>query len=68
MTFEQARADGLCLRYPENLGSQASINYELAVTMLMKALQVSQQVPYTWSWIDRPSGTLNRIHWMMSLS
>jgi hypothetical protein len=56
MTFEQARAEGLCLRYPENLGMQASVTYEMAVSMLTKALQVSQQVPYTWGWIDRPSG------------
>jgi len=55
MTFEQARAEGLCLRYPENLGTHPSITYENAVTMLMKALTVSPQVPYTWGWIDRPS-------------
>jgi hypothetical protein len=56
MSFEQARDDGLCLRYPENLGSHASINYETAVNMLTKGMQLSHQVPYTWGWIDRPSG------------
>ncbi|KIM74153.1 hypothetical protein PILCRDRAFT_828437 [Piloderma croceum F 1598] len=55
MAFEQARAEGLCLRYPENLGIHSSITYENAVTMLTKALAVSPQVPYTWGWIDRPS-------------
>lgn len=55
MAFEQARLEGLCLRYPENLGIHASITYENAVTMLMKALAVSPQVPYTWGWIDKPS-------------
>jgi hypothetical protein len=55
MAFEQARAEGLCLRYPENLGIHSSITYENAVTMLMKALAVSPQVPYTWGWIDKPS-------------
>lgn len=52
--FDQARADGLCLRYPENLGLHQSLTYETAVTMLTKAFAVSHQVPFSWGYIDRP--------------
>lgn len=54
--MDQARAEGLCLRYPENLGLHLSITYDMAVTMLMKATVLSQQVPFSWGWIDQPSG------------
>lgn len=55
--FEQARAEGLCLRYPENFGQHQTMTYEMAVGMLVKAYQVSHQVPFQWSWIDRPNGS-----------
>ncbi|KII91012.1 hypothetical protein PLICRDRAFT_28867 [Plicaturopsis crispa FD-325 SS-3] len=50
----QAQAEGLCLRYPENLGLHSSINYEMATKMLLRSHALSQQFPYTWSFIDKP--------------
>ncbi|KZP09124.1 hypothetical protein FIBSPDRAFT_1052009 [Athelia psychrophila] len=53
--FDQARAEGLCLRYPENLGQHGNMTYDMALGMLTKAYQVSHSVPYQWGWIDRPN-------------
>lgn len=54
-SIEQLRHEGLCLRYPENLGQHANITYEMAVSMLIKAAIASQTVPFQWGWIDRPA-------------
>jgi hypothetical protein len=54
MSIDQARAEGLCLRYPENLGLHQVVTYEMAVSMLVKATTLSQQVPFAWGWIDKP--------------
>jgi hypothetical protein len=62
MSFQQAQAEGLCLRYPENFGPQPAITYETAVNMLLHAISLSQQVPYTWGFIDKPAGTALLIH------
>ena len=48
--------DGPCLRYPENLGLHTNVTYETAVSMLLRALNLSQQVPYVWAYIDKPPG------------
>jgi hypothetical protein len=56
MHFQQTQAEGLCLRYPENLGLHQNVNYDNAVQMLLRAIQLSQSVPYTWGFIDKPAG------------
>ncbi|KAH8119596.1 hypothetical protein DFH11DRAFT_1565886 [Phellopilus nigrolimitatus] len=44
----------LCLRYPEPLGVHPQVTYESAVQMLVKAYQLAVNVPFQWSYIDRP--------------
>ncbi|KAF4577065.1 hypothetical protein EYR36_005052 [Pleurotus pulmonarius] len=46
--------EGVFLRYPENLGSHQNIDFETAVTMLLRAIPLSQQVPFSWGYIDKP--------------
>ncbi|EIW81519.1 hypothetical protein CONPUDRAFT_165633 [Coniophora puteana RWD-64-598 SS2] len=43
-----------CLRFPENLGMHGNMTVEQAVSMLLRAVQVSQNVPYQWGFIDKP--------------
>ncbi|KAI0060462.1 hypothetical protein BV25DRAFT_1908449 [Artomyces pyxidatus] len=54
ITAQQAQAEGLCLRFPENLPLHATLTHEVAVTMLTRAIQLSGQVPYQWAYIDKP--------------
>ena len=56
MSLQQAQAEGLCLRYPDNLGVHQSVNYEQAVSMLQRAVKMSAQMPYSWGYIDKPLG------------
>ncbi|KAI0747576.1 hypothetical protein C8Q74DRAFT_510852 [Fomes fomentarius] len=51
----QAQAEGLCLRFPESLGPHAQISHDNAVTMLLRAIQLSQHTPFVWGYIDKPS-------------
>ncbi|KAG6850215.1 hypothetical protein H0H93_016394 [Arthromyces matolae] len=50
----QAQAEGLCLRYPENLGLHRDVNPEAAVNMLMRATSMAASVPFAWGFIDKP--------------
>ncbi|KDQ49899.1 hypothetical protein JAAARDRAFT_165252 [Jaapia argillacea MUCL 33604] len=52
--MQQAQAEGVCLKYPENIGIHPSISYENAVQMLLRALQMAAQVPFVWGYIDKP--------------
>ena len=54
--MQSAQSDGVCLLYPNNLGAQANVSHEMALSTLLRALQLSQQQPFTWGYIDRPSG------------
>jgi hypothetical protein len=54
--MSQSQTEGVCLRYPEDLGTQPSIPQEMALSMLLRATQLSTQTPFQWSYIDRPSG------------
>ena len=54
--FQQAQAEGLCLRYPENLPLHREINYETAVNMLLRAMAMSTSVPFAWGFVDKPPG------------
>ncbi|KAJ8520873.1 hypothetical protein ONZ45_g2395 [Pleurotus djamor] len=50
----QGLPEGVFLRYPENLGSHMNIDIETAVNMLLRATQLAQQVPFAFSYIDKP--------------
>lgn len=52
----QAQNEGLCLRYPESAGMHREITLEAAVGMLLRAAHVAQTVPFTWGYVDKPSG------------
>ncbi|KAK1235468.1 hypothetical protein PQX77_001305 [Marasmius sp. AFHP31] len=54
MSYQQAQAEGLVLRHPENLGLHREISLDMAVQMLLRAPGMSQNVPYSWMYIDRP--------------
>jgi len=58
-SFQQAQAEGLCLRFPNDLGLHQQVNLEAAVNMLVRATTMAQQQPFSWSWIDRPAGQQN---------
>ncbi|KAF8073561.1 hypothetical protein FPV67DRAFT_752959 [Lyophyllum atratum] len=54
-SFQQAQAEGLCLRYPENLGLHREVNYESAVNMLTRAMSMANTVPFGWGFVDKPA-------------
>ena len=51
------QAEGLCLRFPENLPPHANLTHEGAVSMLLRAVGLATQVPFHPSYIDKPPGT-----------
>ena len=51
------QAEGLCLRFPENLPPHANFSHELAVQMLGRAISLATQVAFQPSYIDKPPGT-----------
>jgi hypothetical protein len=57
MSLQQAQLEGLCLRFPENLGLHPALTYEYAVNMLLRAIPLSNQLPYQWGYIDKPLGS-----------
>jgi hypothetical protein len=52
----QAYPEGSCLRYPEPIPPQREITYEAALMMLLKAAGTAQSVPFTWGFVDKPTG------------
>ncbi|PPR00439.1 hypothetical protein CVT24_004500 [Panaeolus cyanescens] len=52
--FLQAQQEGLCLRYPEPIAPQREMTLEHAMNLLMRATTHAQNVPFTWSYIDKP--------------
>ncbi|SJL07776.1 uncharacterized protein ARMOST_11126 [Armillaria ostoyae] len=52
--LQLAQAEGLCLRYPENLGLHREVSFESAVNMLLRAIQMATTMPFTWGFIDKP--------------
>jgi len=48
------QAEGLCLRFPENLPPHANLTHEGAVQMLLRAVGLATQVPFHPSYIDKP--------------
>ncbi|KAJ7156869.1 hypothetical protein C8R43DRAFT_997483 [Mycena crocata] len=53
-SFHQAQAEGLCLRFPENLGMHRELTIENAVILLMRGMQSSGNIPYSWGFVDKP--------------
>jgi len=60
-TFLQAQAEGLCLRYPEKIPPQREITYESAVNMLLRAISMAQNIPFTWGFVDKPLGPYDAV-------
>ncbi|KAF5309335.1 hypothetical protein D9611_014001 [Ephemerocybe angulata] len=59
MSFQQATQDGLCLQYPDPLPHSAEVSLETAVTTLMRAIQMSENRPFHYRYIDKPAeGTM----------
>jgi hypothetical protein len=50
------QAEGLCLRFPENLPPHANLTHEVAVQMLGRAVSLATQVAFQPSYIDKPPG------------
>ncbi|KAJ7132252.1 hypothetical protein C8R44DRAFT_698632 [Mycena epipterygia] len=53
-SFQQAQAEGLCLRFPEPLGMHKELTIENAAIFLLRGTQTSLSVPYSWGFVDRP--------------
>ncbi|KAJ7623692.1 hypothetical protein FB45DRAFT_926484 [Roridomyces roridus] len=49
----QLQAEGICLRFPENLGLHREVSMEMAMSYLLRAAQ-SVNVPYSLGFIDKP--------------
>ncbi|THH16176.1 hypothetical protein EW146_g4421 [Bondarzewia mesenterica] len=54
MSLQQLQAEGVCLRFPENLQPHASLSQIEAAQMLTRAIQLSTHVAYQWTYIDKP--------------
>ncbi|KAH9960102.1 hypothetical protein BC827DRAFT_1297105 [Russula dissimulans] len=48
------QAEGLCLRFPENLPPHASLTHDVAVQMLGRAVTLATQIAFQPSYIDKP--------------
>lgn len=56
--FQQVQQEGICLRFPENLGLHREISYENAANMLLRAVNMAQTIPFAWGYVDKPVGWL----------
>ena len=52
----QSHPEGSCLRYPDQIAPQREVSYEAALNMLLRAMSMAQNVPFSWGYVDRPSG------------
>lgn len=50
------QAEGLCLRFPENLPPHASLTHDVAVQMLGRGVTLATQIAFQPSYIDKPPG------------
>jgi hypothetical protein len=57
MSFPQMQQDAPVLKYPEDFAPHPNISLETAANMLLRAIQTSQNLPYHWTYIDKPQGT-----------
>jgi hypothetical protein len=56
MAFQQMQQEAPVLKYPEDFGLHPNVSLENAANMLFRAIQTSQNQPYTWTFIDKPQG------------
>ena len=49
-------SEGSCLRFPEHIPPAREVTYEVALSMLLRAMSMAQNVPFSWGYIDKPSG------------
>jgi hypothetical protein len=57
------QAEGLCLRFPENLPPHANLSHEVAVQMLGRAISLATQIAFQPSYIDKPPGAASPQLW-----
>jgi hypothetical protein len=57
------QAEGLCLRFPENLPPHANLSHEVAVQMLGRAISLATQIAFQPSYIDKPPGATSPQLW-----
>jgi hypothetical protein len=50
------QAEGLCLRFPENLPPHPTLTHESAVQMLSRAVGLATQIAFQPSYVDKPLG------------
>ncbi|KAI0292392.1 hypothetical protein BC826DRAFT_936865 [Russula brevipes] len=48
------QAEGLCLRFPENLPPHPNLTHEVAVQMLGRAVSLATQIAFQPSYVDKP--------------
>ncbi|KAF8272629.1 hypothetical protein EI94DRAFT_1769715 [Lactarius quietus] len=53
-TTANHQAEGLCLRFPENLPPHSSLTHEVAVQMLVRAVNLATQIAFQPSYVDKP--------------
>ncbi|KAJ6478514.1 hypothetical protein C8R47DRAFT_1138590 [Mycena vitilis] len=55
MSFQQAQAEGLCLRFPEAIGNHRdALTIDHAAMLLMRGTQSAMNVPFSWGFVDKP--------------
>ncbi|KAJ6581069.1 hypothetical protein B0H19DRAFT_1113509 [Mycena capillaripes] len=55
MSFQQAQAEGLCLRFPEPLGMHRDqLTIDHATMLLIRGTQSAMNVPFSWGFVDKP--------------
>ena len=59
MSFRQPQNEGVCLRFPDDFPPHPTFSHEVAAQMLLRAIQLSMQVAFTWQFIDKPTGRRN---------
>lgn len=50
------------MRFPEDVGIHPQISYEQALGLLTQAVEMAHRVPFIWSYIDKPPGKINILH------
>ena len=53
------QAEGLCLRFPENLPPHATLSHDVALQMLGRAISLATQIAFQPSYIDKPPGAIS---------
>ncbi|KAG1739422.1 uncharacterized protein EDB91DRAFT_383888 [Suillus paluster] len=54
MSFQQMQQESPILKYSEDFGLHPNVSLETAANMLLRAISTSQNLPYNWTFIDKP--------------